>query len=187
MVGSHAPIHGNRRFPLEIFKPLLERLSFRQAYFVTLSVSATLFLFPEKWLITLGVSQLAKDHEAYIGLLFLGGAFCAIADVFGHIHSAYAKGEPSRKVIKRLNKLTEDEKAILRHYIAGQTTISVLRFDDSVAQGLAADKIIGMASVGRDGSTCSFIISQAAWDYLQKNSSILEGETVRVVNEGTLW
>jgi hypothetical protein len=81
-------------------------------------------------------------------------------------------------ITARLNRLTEDEKQILRYYFAKQTRANNLRVDDGTVQGLVADGIIyRSASLGTMYGGFAHNISDIAWDYLIMNPNLLEGET----------
>lgn len=79
---------------------------------------------------------------------------------------------------ERLDSLTEDEKQILRFYIAEQTKSNVLRIDDGIVQGLVSTGIIyRAASVGNMLEGFSYNLSDFAWNYLSVYPHLLEGTT----------
>ena len=79
---------------------------------------------------------------------------------------------------KRLHSLTEDEKQILRFYIAENTRANTLRIEDGVVQGLISDRIIYQsASLGSILDGFAHNINDFAWDYLHVNPHLLEGTT----------
>jgi len=81
-------------------------------------------------------------------------------------------------IVVRLNTLTEDEKQILRFYIANNTRANSLKIDDGVVQGLANAQIIyRSASMGDLLRGWAFNISDFAWEYLNKNPHLLNGIT----------
>jgi hypothetical protein len=81
-------------------------------------------------------------------------------------------------IIDKLNSLTEDEKQILRYYIAKDTRTNVLRVDDGVVQGLVAAGIIyRSANVGNILEGFAHNITDLAWDYLYVHRDVLQGTT----------
>jgi len=80
--------------------------------------------------------------------------------------------------LERLHRLTEDEKKILRFYIAQQTKTNVLRWDDGVVNGLVAEQIIFQSSeYGSVLDGFPYNITDFAWDYLHKHIYLLDGTT----------
>ena len=91
---------------------------------------------------------------------------------------------------ERLNRLTEDEKQILRFYLAENTRANMLRIEDGVVQGLKADGIIFQsASLGNVLEGFAHNISDFAWDYLHINPHLLDGttNTYRTDKRRRLW
>lgn len=82
------------------------------------------------------------------------------------------------QIVKSLNNLTEDEKQILRYYIAFNTRANVLRFTDGVVRGMEHRRIIyRSASVGNLVEGVAYNIGDVAWGYLMEFPEVLDGET----------
>jgi hypothetical protein len=164
-------------------KTILEILKLAPRYLVSLGIVSAFFLFsPDKWLKEFGVYDFAQHYRAYFFCVFiltsvLFGVDRAIA-IFGWICRKMLVSKFTQRRLQRLHRLTEDEKQILRFYFAKQTRSNVLRIDDGVVNGLAADGVI-FRSANVSGGRMAFAhnISDEAWDYICHNQTLLDGTT----------
>ena len=81
-------------------------------------------------------------------------------------------------IIKRLQKLTEDEKQILRYYVKENTRANSLRVENGVVAGLVADGIIYQSTI--HGSIIDGVahnVGDFVWDYLHVYPEVLNGST----------
>jgi Na+/phosphate symporter len=165
----------------ETTKALLEFLKLTPRYLIAFFVMASVLLFcPEEFLKFIGVLELAKDYRAVLGLAFVVTGVLLFISFASALVTAIKrmarKRQFKRRVTERLNGLTEDEKEILRFYIAFNTRANTLRIDDGVVQGLVASGIIyRSASLGNALEGWAHNIHEFAWDYLQKYPILLEG------------
>lgn len=165
----------------ELAKTFLEALKLAPRYFISLSVTTACLLFgQEDFLKRLGVYDFTQNNRPWIGLAFLISFALFVVDrgiaIFGWVRHRQAVAEASERRLKRLHSLTEDEKQILGFYIIEQTKTNVLRIDDGVVQGLVATRIIYQsATIGDLDEGFAYNISEIAWEYLHKNSQLLEG------------
>ncbi|WP_310642686.1 super-infection exclusion protein B [Limnohabitans sp.] len=128
----------------EIAKTFLEFLKLAPRYLIALGVMAAILLFAsEEFLRLIGVFELAQDNRSVLGLtLLVSVSLFTIsigADGVSIVKSWWRTRSFYQRVTDRLNCLTEDEKQILRFYIAKQTRANVLRYDDGVVQSLVSD------------------------------------------------
>ena len=164
-------------------KTFLEFLKLAPRYLIALGVMAAILLFAaEVFLKFIGVFEFAQDNRPMLGLtLVVTGALFMVSvagDGISFVKGWWRKRGFYRRVTDRLNCLTEDEKQILRFYIAKQTRANVLRYDDGVVQGLVSDGIIYQsASLGNMLEGFAHNISDFAWDYLNVHPHLLEGTT----------
>jgi hypothetical protein len=167
----------------DLVKSLLEFLKLTPRYLTAIGLVAGLILFgSDDFRETLGLTQFAKDYRFILGILFLGSIVLLLVAVggggFAYIQKVWWKRKSHNRIIKRLHRLTEDEKQILRFYIAENTRANTLRVDDGVVQELVAERIIyRSAQLGNMLEGFAHNISDVAWDYLQINPGLLEGST----------
>ena len=131
----------------EIIKAILEVLKLAPRYLGALAIAAAIILFaPASFLKQLGVYDFANNNRNWIGLTFLGSAVLfAIDRLIASVGWFRRKRNSNvRKLhqLKRLHNLTEDEKQILRYYVAKGTKTNYLRYDDGVVQGLADELVV---------------------------------------------
>lgn len=180
--GGPISVGANRMFG-DIFSPLLEALKLAPRYFVVAGVLAAFLLFaPSEFLKQIALNEFAQNYRTVLGLVFAGSvALLSVTGVIAlgkSIASWWRSRRGYRRVIERLNSLTEDEKQILRFYVAQQTKTNTLRVDDGVVQGLVASGIIfRAAAVGNILEGFSHNISDFAWNYLNVYPHVLEGTT----------
>lgn len=164
-------------------KAFLEFLKLAPRYLIALGIMAAFLLFAdEEYLKRIGVLEFAQEKRSILGLtlvvtvsLFI---VSIVADILSFVKGKWRKWISWRHIIDRLHCLTEDEKQILRFYIAEQTRANVLRYDDGVVQGLVFDGIIFRSStVGSMFEGFSHNISEYAWNYLNTHPQLLEGTT----------
>jgi hypothetical protein len=167
----------------EAAKSFLEFLKLAPRYLIALGVMAAFLLFAsEEFLKFISVLEFAQNNRPMLGLtLIVTVALFAVsiaADGISIAKGWWRKRDFYRRVTNRLNCLTEDEKQIIRFYIAKQTRANVLRYDDGVVQGLVSDGIIYQsASLGNMLEGFAHNISDFAWDYLHVHPHLLEGTT----------
>lgn len=165
----------------EYAKTALEILKLAPRYLVSLGIVAALFLFtPEKRLNEFGISGLAHKHKPWFAITLLVTSILFAVDRTIAVGQWIRRRKEIAKVfakrLHRLHNLTEDEKQILRFYLAKQTRANVLRVDDGVVQGLVSAGIIYRSvSMGTVSEGFAHNISDFAWDYLHENQQLLEG------------
>lgn len=77
--------------------------------------------------------------------------------------------------IKRLNALTEEEKAVLKYYIDHNTRTQVLDFSNGTVQELAGYAIIyRAATISKGGVFFSYNIQPWAMDYLLEHPNLVQ-------------
>jgi hypothetical protein len=167
----------------EIAKTFLEFLKLAPRYFIALGVIAAFLLFTdEKILKFIGVFEFAQNNRPMLGLVLVVSVALFVvsvaADAGALVKGWWHKRKFYLRMTERLNRLTEDEKQILRFYLAKNTRANMLRIEDGVVQGLKADGIIFQsASLGNVLEGFAHNISDFAWNYLQVNSHLLDGTT----------
>lgn len=166
----------------ELAKTLLEFLKLPQ-FIVAGGIAAAILLFAsDQFIRRLGLTELVQRYRFVLGLtLVLSVAIVAVyggQSVFRMIKGWWRTRRFHIRVIKRLHNLTEDEKQILRYYLANNTRANMLRFDDGVVQGLVDDGIIyRSASLGNLVEGFAHNINDFVWDYLHGHGELLRGNT----------
>lgn len=164
-------------------KTFLEFLKLAPRYLIALGVMAAVLLFAsEVFLKFIGVFEFAQDNRPMLGLiLVVTSALFAVSvagDGIALVKQWWFRQRHYRRMAERLNCLTEDEKQILRFYLAANTRANMLRIDDGVVQGLKTNGIIFQsASLGNAREGFAHNISDFAWDYLHVHPHLLEGTT----------
>ena len=167
----------------EIAKTFLEFLKLAPRYLIALGIMAAFLLFTdEKLLKFIGIFEFAQNNRPMLGLsLVVTVALFVVsvsADVLSFAKGWLGKRQFHRRVTDRLHRLTEDEKQILRFYIAENTRANMLRIEDGVVQGLKSDGIIYQsASLGNVLEGFAHNISDYVWDYLHVHPHLLNGTT----------
>jgi hypothetical protein len=167
----------------DVLKSLLEFLKLTPRYLIAIGLVAGLLLFgSDKFRDTLGLTKFAQDYRFVLGILFLSSIVLLLVGVGGGAIDRFQrwrrKQRAFRRITKRLHRLTENEKQILRFYIAKNTKANTLRIDDGVVQELAAEGIIYRSTtLGNMLEGFAHNISDVAWDYLNLNPQLLEGST----------
>ena len=156
-------------------------------YLVIIALTSGIVLFfGEGFLKTLGLAEFVQDNRSWLGGAFLvstsvvvvsGGIW--LKDLLLTNYKKKRKIEGSKqKIIDRLQRLTEDEKQILRFYFAKNTRSNTLRIDDGVVNGLVAAGIIFQsASMGTLLEGFAHNITDFAWEHIHEHPKLLFGET----------
>lgn len=166
--------------PLE---SVVEILKIAPRYLAAIGLFCGLILLaPDRLLDWLGVLDVAQNYRQWFGVAFL--AAVALLVVHGAIEIGRVVRNRTRlqkkheRSLKRLHCLTEDEKQILRFYVATQKKTNKLRVDDGVVNGLvAAGLIYRAASQGHIIKGFDHNISEFAWEYLHEHPELLDGTT----------
>jgi hypothetical protein len=167
----------------EITKALLEFLRLAPRYLIALGAAAAFLLFSsEPTLKRIGLVEFTKSNRPILGVILVGSVALFVvwagAGGINAVRRWWHKRKFYRHIIQRLHRLTEDEKQILRYYIAANSRANTLRIDDGVVQGLVADGIIHQsASLGNMIEGFAHNIDDFAWDYLHGYPNLLEGRT----------
>jgi hypothetical protein len=167
----------------EIAKSVLEFLKLAPRYLIALGIFAAFFLFsPQSVLKHLGVFDFTQNNRPWLGITFIasvalfGVSICA--DILNWIKRLWWRRKEFQRITKRLHRLTEDEKQILRFYVAENTRANTLSIEDGIVQELVAERIIyRSAAVGNMLEGFAHNISDIAWDYLHLYPHLLEGST----------
>lgn len=166
----------------EILKFFLEFLKLAPRYFIAVAiVSGALLFLSVDLLERIGLNAFVKDNKQWLGLTFLVSASLwvvfIISSCWNWVKKLLLKGKGRRRVIKKLQTLTEGEKEILRYYLAENTRANVLKIDDGVVQGLVTKRIIYRStSMGNLIEGFAHNITDFAWDYLHLYPHLLDGE-----------
>jgi hypothetical protein len=166
-----------------IIKSILEGMKLAPRYLIAVGLVAGLILFGgTKFQETLGLPQFAKDHRAILGILFLSSIILLLVALGGGgldwIKRFWRKREFHKGIIKRLQRLTEDEKQILRYYVVENTRANLLRIENGVVAGLVADGIIYQSTI--HGSIIEGVahnVGDFVWDYIHVYPEVLNGST----------
>lgn len=167
----------------EAAKTFLEFLKLAPRYLIALGVMAAFLLFAdESFLKLIGVFELVQHNRPMLGLTLVATVALFVVSVVGYcialVKQWWGRRRRYRRIEERLQCLTEDEKQILRYYLAQNTRANTLRIDDGVVQGLKAIGIIHLsASMGNALEGFAHNINEFAWDYLHVHPHLLEGST----------
>jgi len=166
-----------------IGKVMLEFLKLAPRYFVMFGAISAFLLFASRQLLELlSVAQFVENYRSILAIIFIASVsllsitlFCDAIDL---IKKWRRKRNYYRHITDRLNCLTEDEKQILRFYIAKDTRANILRVDDGIVKGLETVGIIyRSATIGNLTEGFAYNITDFAWNYLHKYHWLLEGST----------
>lgn len=175
----------------EILNALLEFVKLAPRYLIAFGIASAFLLFsPDTLLTRLGLLEFTQTYRPWLALVLIVTAALFVVTVVGDTMNWFRRrrsvAAASRHLIRRLHSLREDEKQILRFYIAKQTRTNKLRIDDGVVQGLAADGIVFLAApVGHFFDGIAYNITDEAWDYLQLHPELLKGTTNTYRTDGS--
>jgi hypothetical protein len=127
---------------VEVIKGLIEVIKLAPRYLFALGVAAGFLLWADKDVLeNLGVRDFVSSNKFFLGLIFVLTTALFVVDLFvqalNKIRSMWTLRGYKNSIVDRLNTLTEDEKQILRFYIAnntranGEFTITILGANDS--------------------------------------------------------
>lgn len=127
-----------------ILKTILECLKLTPRYLIAIGLVAGLILFgSDDFRKILGLTKFAEDNRFILGILFLSSIALLLVAIAGGGWNKVQRWWWERKAFKciteRLDRLTEDEKQILRYYVAKNTRSNCLSIEDGVVNGLVAD------------------------------------------------
>jgi len=167
----------------ETTKAIVEILKLAPRYLAALCIiSGFLILSPPEWLSVLGLDSIVASHRPWVGLaLLVSTAVCLVSAVIWlmeFVRRKWRDRSTRQYIVAKLHSLTEDEKQILRYYVAKNTRANSLRVDDGIVQELVASRIIyRSAAIGDMLEGFAHNISDFAWDYLHANRQLLAGST----------
>ena len=161
-----------------IIKPLFALLKEPVRYAVALGAVAAIVIFaPDSVINKMGLLKIRDEGKLYLGGFLLFCIAIIIANIIGFGTRKYNNYRFRRAGAKRLNRLTIEEKNILRGYIEGQTRSVDLEINSGVVKGLVAEGIIFRASSLSNPYAGLFAfahnIQPWAWDYLNEHRDLL--------------
>ncbi len=162
---------------------ILEALKLAPRYLAAIGLfCGVLLLLPDSFTNGLGIHDFAQHNRQWLGITFIGTlsllAVSAVVKASDKIRNRTRRSKAREQTLKQLHNLTEEEKQILRFYVAKQSKTNVLRVDDGVVNGLTAGGIIHLAA--RQGNIIEGFahnIDEFAWEYLNEHIELLEGVT----------
>ena len=167
----------------DIIKSVLEVLKLAPRYLIAVVIICALLLFtPEDLQRSLGITEVVETHRPWIGLALISSLAIWLVAVFvsvgGWVKALWRRREKQKKIIARLNNMTEAEKQILRYYFAKDTRSNILRIESGDVQALVHSGII-YRSTNRGSIVEGFAhnITDFSWDYICENPQVLVGET----------
>ena len=164
-------------------------------YLAVVAIATGVVLFaPAESVKSLGLSEIAQNYRPWIGGTFLISSGIVVISAlkwigvwtlaFGHAYWV------RKSIAKRLRSLTEDEKQILRFYVAENTRANMLKVDDGIVQGLVSANIIYRSTqLGNLDEGFAHNISDFVWKHLHKHPNLLVGTTTtyRTDKRRGLW
>ncbi|MBN1822985.1 MAG: superinfection exclusion B family protein [Endomicrobiales bacterium] len=166
-----------------ITKLILEFVKLAPRYLFALGAASAFLLFgPEPILKYLSIFDFTHTYRTWISILFILALATSITTIAVESISIVKRCITDWIFLKNMRKhlyvLTEEEKQILRFYIAKQSKTNVLRIDDGIVQGLAFKGIIYQStSLGTMLEGFAYNINDFAWKYLNKHPNLLQGNT----------
>ena len=165
----------------DLSKSALDFLKLSPRYLFSIAlISASFLFFPRLWLEAIGLYKFSEEYRQWLGLtLMISANLWVVANIlalwkFLGRHARQRKMR--REVVRKLTSLTEDEKQILRYYLAENTRANTLRVDDGVVRGLVTSRIIYQsASIGNLLEGFAHNLTDFAWDYLHEYPELLDG------------
>jgi hypothetical protein len=167
----------------DITKSLLEFLKLAPRYLVAIAIVCALLLFASSNLQqTLGITNFVNSYRQWIGFSLISSLSVWIvvigASVQEWVKHLWQVKRLQKRITKRLERLTELEKQILRYYFVKNTRGNKLRIQNGDVQALTrAGIIFQSASLGSVLEGFAHNISDFAWDYIQTNPHVLEGSS----------
>ncbi len=144
--------------------------------FVLACISWTFILLPVRISDLLGITEIISSNRVILGFsAILFSVYLISFLVYEYLSGHLTQWIIIKRVKKRLNHLTEDEKDALRPYIVENKRTAHFRMSDGIAGGLAAKNVLFRSSnLGSLGEVFPYNIQDYAFDYLNKNRRLLE-------------
>lgn len=163
-------------------KNLIDWVKLSPKYLIPFSlVSGFLIFAGEEILDTFGLSLLLKNYRSWISIIFLI-SIALIASNFivwlgGLITKKILQLRKLKMRIKKLNRLSNDEKMILLRYLLQNTRTQTFPFSDGRLAELIHYQIVFESSNIGNLDNWPYNIQPWAWDYLQKHQDELFTES----------
>lgn len=160
------------------FTKILDWLKLSPRYLIPIALVTGFAIFSSDTILnTFGITSLVNTYRGYIGAVFIISFVLAFTEgallVYRPIAAMRAKAKAAKKLEDFLQKLTHDEKRILRQYIDRQKKTAYFDIEDGVVGGLEDHGIIYKSTnVGR-ADRWAYNIVPDVWDYLQKHPDVV--------------
>jgi hypothetical protein len=177
----------------EFARIALETLKLAPRYLVAVAAVCGFLLICDSRIVgALGLREFTDNNRHWLGLAFLTTTALFVVnqseEIARWVRNKIGSANLKKKRLNRLHSLTEEEKQILRYYLAKQTRTNSLRIQDGIVQGLVAAGIIYQsANLGDLRSGFSYNISDFVWEYLNRNPTLVEGVTNTYRTDGPEW
>ncbi|MCP4256229.1 MAG: hypothetical protein GY774_01725 [Planctomycetes bacterium] len=159
-----------------------EVLKLPPKYILPVMIFTGFFLIvPKTWLNTLGITTLISNYCQYITIAFLASCALLISHIFFWITNIIKDKIINAKYLRAiqitgkdyLQRLTPDEKNILKFYIINQKRTQVLDPTDGTVNGLVRINIIYLSARSSTSLGFPYNLQPWAWDFLNNNKGLL--------------
>jgi hypothetical protein len=161
-------------------KNLVEAIKLSPRYLLPVCLFSGFVVFaPPETLSIFGLTDIVERYRPWFGLAFLASSVlllgAALAALYGWLQTRRRERAMLKHGRRRLKRLTEDEKAILRGFIEGQTRTQYLPISDGRVRQFEMERIIFRASkLGQYPDAFAYNIQPWAWEYLNKHPEVLD-------------
>ena len=154
------------------------KLSGKQA-FVLVTISSILLFSPTELITLIGLTKLKEITQPWVGGIWIISLSILVTEIAHPTYQFLTKKVKDwlslRRGHKRLEQLTPDEKAFLKHYIEHDTRTNSSSLADGIVNELVTVGIVRRASnMGLYDNFFAYNIQPWAWNYLKKNRSLVE-------------
>jgi len=160
-------------------KPLFELLKQPLRYSVAIGIVVSIVLFsPDSIMSHLGLLKYRDEGKPYFGVILLLCIALAIAGAIGAVVEKINDSRFLRARKRRLRRLSNGEKQVLRGYIDGQTRSQYFDVTSGLINGLVSESIIyrasNLSSPQYGMMAFAYNIQPWAWDYLNEHRDLLD-------------
>jgi hypothetical protein len=164
----------------DVAKNLVDWIKLSPRYLLLICILTGFVAFaPPTWLSIFWITGLVSSYRPWFGLAFLLSAALlassALIATCEWLKGKYRERATRKYRHRRLRQLTEDEKAILRGYVEGQTKTQYLAMSNGTVGQFVAEKILFRASsLGSVADYFPYNIQPWAWKYLNEHPELLD-------------
>ncbi len=175
-----------------IKKYVFDFIKASEHYFIPIAITSGILIYAPDTFIGISIGDFRKEAHSYLGAVFIFSSMVVLSSIVtsclkaisNFFRKIYERFLFHRKIKRRLEGLTPEEKNIIRVYLEKETRTTILAYSGVVRSLLDAKIIYPIEDI--IGERAPFNIQPWAWDYFKAHPSLISAQN-KTSNKALHW